>query len=302
MHIFVDQQDMKLAQRKFLFLLLVISLAACHSATSQPAGSDHAQASAGNTSQRNSASSNKTSGRNPGRLIHVIVALCDNEYQGIVPVPASLGDGDDPQTNLYWGAGYGVKSFFKRSKDWALISETRNPRPAVLERCVFKLKGQDVYMVADAYRGREIRQSIIDFLSYAAGVSSEPVEIVWNSKHLSLNGGGGSDLIAYVGHDGLMDFQLAEYPQQADEHPRDAIILACASKSYFDKPLRRTGANPLLWTTGLMAPEAYVLKAAVDGWLLHESGEQVRRRAAQAYNQYQSCGMKAAMNLFSNGR
>ena len=292
---------MKPARRKYLFLLLALSLAACHSATSQPGGGDQALNSAGNTSQRNSASSNKTVARNPGRLIHVIAALCDNEYQGIVPVPASLGDGDDPQTNLYWGAGYGVKSFFKKSKDWALISETRNPRPAVLERCIFKLKGQDVYMVADAYRGREIRQSTIDFLAYAAGVSSEPVEIVWNSKHLTLNGGGGSDLIAYVGHDGLMDFQLAEYPQQADEQPRDAIILACASKIYFDKPLRRTGANPLLWTTGLMAPEAYVLKAAVDGWVLNESGEQIRRRAALAYNQYQRCGMKAALNLFSNG-
>ncbi|HEX8651715.1 MAG TPA: hypothetical protein VF708_12820 [Pyrinomonadaceae bacterium] len=134
MPIFVDHQDMKLAQRKFLFLLLAISLAACHSATSQPVGSDHPLTSAGNTNRRNTASSDKTIARNSGRLIHVIVALCDNEYQGIVPVPASLGDGDDPQTNLYWGAGYGVKSFFKKSKDWTLISEVRNPRHAVLER------------------------------------------------------------------------------------------------------------------------------------------------------------------------
>ena len=31
---------------------------------------------------------------NPGRVIHVLVALCDNENQGIVPVPASLGNGE----------------------------------------------------------------------------------------------------------------------------------------------------------------------------------------------------------------
>ena len=50
-----------------------------------------------------------------------------------------------------------------------------------------------------------------------------------------------------------------------------------------------------------MAPEAYVLKSAIDGWTANENGDQVRRRAAGAYNTYQKCGLKAALNLFSNG-
>ena len=33
-------------------------------------------------------------------VAHVIVALCDNESQGIVPVPARLGNGHDPGSNL----------------------------------------------------------------------------------------------------------------------------------------------------------------------------------------------------------
>ena len=37
------------------------------------------------------------------RSIHVLVALCDNINQGIVPVPPQLGDGQDPRNNLYWG-------------------------------------------------------------------------------------------------------------------------------------------------------------------------------------------------------
>ena len=44
-------------------------------------------------------------------VAHVIVALADNEHQGIVPIPSTLGDGDRPQSNLYWGAMYGVKGF-----------------------------------------------------------------------------------------------------------------------------------------------------------------------------------------------
>ncbi len=50
-----------------------------------------------------------------------------------------------------------------------------------------------------------------------------------------------------------------------------------------------------------MAPEAYVLKAALDGWLVRESGEQIRKRAATAYNQYQRCGPNAALRLFASG-
>ena len=40
----------------------------------------------------------------PARLVHVFVALADNAHQGIVPVPAALGNGDDAAQNLYWGA------------------------------------------------------------------------------------------------------------------------------------------------------------------------------------------------------
>ncbi len=239
--------------------------------------------------------------RNQGRVIHVIVALCDNKYQGIVPVPEKIGNGDDPASNLYWGAGFGVKSFFRKAKDWALILELQNPKHGVLERCIFKHKQREVYLVADAYRGREIKQATIDFLRFASGRYVEAVETSRDSKQSKLYVGGGANLIAYVGHDGLMDFSLAEYPQKADERSQEAIILACASKQYFERPLRRTGATPLLWTTGLMAPEAYVLKAAVDGWLLDESGEQMRKRVAQAYNRYQNCGIKGAMNLFATG-
>lgn len=239
--------------------------------------------------------------QNPGRVIHVVVALCDNQYQGIVPVPAAIGNGDDPANNLYWGAGYGVKNFFRKAKDWALLSEVRNPKAAVLERCVFKHKEKNVYIVADAYQGREIRRSTVDFLRFTSGRDVEAIEATVDAQPLRLYAGGGADLVAYVGHDGLMDFSLPEYPQKADERSREAVILSCASKPYFEKPLRQTGANPLLWTTGLMAPEAYVLKAAIDGWIAGESGQKIRRRAAEAYNRYQKCGIRGAMNLFASG-
>ena len=68
-------------------------------------------------------------------VAHVVVALCDNEYQGIVPVPATLGDGEDPAVESYWGAMYGVRSYFRGSAGLAdpwPIAPSSDPR--VLER------------------------------------------------------------------------------------------------------------------------------------------------------------------------
>jgi len=234
-------------------------------------------------------------------VIHVFVALCDNVNQGIVPVSASLGNGDNPKTNLYWGAAFGVKTFFGKSRDWELVAESQNPSPVILARAVYKRKDRDVFIVADAYRGKEIAQATWDFLEAASGRAGEELTVTRGARKFTFNTSGSSDLVAYVGHDGLMDFTLESTPKARDDRKRKAIILACISKKYFAKPLERTGAEPLLWTTNLMAPEAYILSAAIDGWLKQESDEQIRVRAAKAYNSYQNCGLKAANGLFATG-
>src|SRR6267154_2089803 len=94
------------------------------------------------------------------RTVHVFVALADNQHQGIVPVAAILGNGEDAPHNLYWGSAYGVKTFFGRSAEWAKINCSAKPKAEILERCVFKHRTTNVYLVADAYRGIEIKQAI----------------------------------------------------------------------------------------------------------------------------------------------
>ena len=109
------------------------------------------------------------------RTVHVFVALADNDHQGIVPVARILGNGEDPEHNLYWGSAYGVKAFFSHSPEWSRLSRSKKPRPAILERCIFRHKTADVYIVADAYRGIEIKQAIWDFLDSAAGGAVETI-------------------------------------------------------------------------------------------------------------------------------
>jgi hypothetical protein len=235
----------------------------------------------------------------PLRTVHVFVALADNQHQGIVPVPARLGNGDDPGHNLYWGSAYGVKTFFARSAEWSLTKCSAKPKVEVLERCVFKHRKTNTYMVADAYRGSEIRESILDFFDAASGASPETIAALPSGETLTIRGG--ANLVAYIGHDGLMDFRLPLIPKKKNDIHRDAIILACASKQYFAEVLRVGGAYPLVWTTNLMAPEAYTLKSSLEGWIGGETNEQIRDRAAAAYDKYQKCGFNAAHRLFVTG-
>lgn len=229
------------------------------------------------------------------RTIHVYVALCDNENQNIYPVPARFGNGQKAEGNLYWGSAGGMRTYFSRSDEWDEVKVIKNPSENILERVIFKHKNSAVYLLADAYDGAKIKQTITDFFQACKGTLQSSVKI----DTTTLDFAGKADLIAYIGHDGLMDFDLPILP--ATSQNKDAIILSCISKTFFAANLKMTGAKPLLWTTGLMAPEAYTLKAALDGWILNENNQQIRERAAQAYNRFQHCGINAARNLLVTG-
>ena len=233
------------------------------------------------------------------RVVHVFVALADNAHQGIVPVPPALGNGDDPAHNLYWGAAFGVRTFFKHSPEWKEVLFLKQPNKFVLERIVFQHQTDGILLVADAYRGSEIKQCLIDFFRAAAGIPDKEPSQGGVLAGAVVQVPSIANLVVYVGHDGLMDFPLTVDFAGHSDATRPAIILACASKSFFRDLLRGSGASPLLWTTGLMAPEAYTLKAALDGWILQEPQDQIRKRAAAAYAKYQKCSDTTAMRLFS---
>lgn len=235
--------------------------------------------------------------KNDARVIHVLVALCDNENQGIVPVPKHLGNGEDPKGNLYWGAAYGVRTFFTKSRSWEKIADIKDPKENVLERIIFKHKTKNVYLIADAYRGIKIRNAIEDFISATSGENLENIKI--KDKKMQILGS--ADVISFVGHNGLMDFSLDLEIKKADDESREAIILACLSKKYFAEKLKKSGAKPLLWTSNLMAPEAYILHDAFTGWINNETDEQIQTRAAGAYSKYQKISLRSAKRLLVTG-
>jgi hypothetical protein len=212
------------------------------------------------------------------KLVHVIVVLADNEHQGIVRIPADLGNGQNPRTNLYWGAMYGVRTFLPKTGHWRRTSTTSPPEGMILERCVFEsTDGPRVRIVAEAWDGRAMRPALEKFFGEVAECEA--------------------DLLCFVGHNGLMDVSLDIRRVHTALTPQ-TIVLACKSKPYFEQALRGLGSDPLVVTTGLMAPEAYTLDAAIRAWAAGRDRVAVRRAAATAYAQYQRCSIAAARRLF----
>jgi len=260
-----------------------------------------------------------SSGRRPGpgggarrrdyRAVHVFVALCDNRHQAIAPVPEALGNGRDPNSNLYWGAMYGVRTFFAKSPRWRRVSSgdlavARDDCGAILGTVVFEstAPGAKTYILAEAFDGARMDVALRQFFEAAAGRLSRVV--VWGSgpERVVVLAGGAADMVCFVGHNGLMDSRPEHLPSKAPgANPSCAVVLACKSREYFLEPLRQAGCPPLITTTGLMAPEAYTLEAVVGSWAAGETASTIHLRAAEAYAKYQKCSLPAAKRLFAVG-
>lgn len=227
-------------------------------------------------------------------VVHILVPLCDNEHQGIVPVSKSLGNGMNLRTNLYWGALYGVKTHFKRSKNWKLVLSQKDISDVVLERVVFK-RG-NTYIVADAYRGDKMKEALLDYFNSISGRKIGEVKVKKKTLYLYKD----ADLTILNGHNGLMDYRV-DLIKSKDEKVRETMVIGCKSYVYFEKHLKSAKAYPLVTTTNYMAPEAYILESTINSWAKLNSGENIRKSAGKAYNKYQKCGLKGATRLFRSG-
>lgn len=213
------------------------------------------------------------------KTVRVFVALCDNESQGIVPVGEKIGDGDVPAENLYWGCGEGVKTWFKQSANWKVSVPEEKPVEPVLERFVAKHKTHAVSLVAEAYRGSAIQQCLLDF---EAAVS-----------------GGKTDLVFFVGHNGLMDFALP-MPAARSGKGTAAAVICCKSRAYFQERLSAMGATPVLLTEQFMYPGAFLVHDAIEAWAAGGGAKEIRAAAGKAYAKNQKISVKAATGVFSD--
>jgi len=220
----------------------------------------------------------------PNTHIYVIVSLVDNVSQGIVPVPAQIGNGNDPRSNLYWGALYGVKTFLSKANGWRKLGCEQDISDTIMERCEFAWEDK-LTVTADAYRGSRIDQAMLDFMQQAATPPNATKR----------------EMVVFIGHDGLMDAQnqpiIERFPKHAG-HDKQAVVLACMSEEFFSKHLLAAGSKPVVTTFSFMAPEAYVLEAVARGFANQASEAELRSSAGTVYAKYQRISAKAGKAVF----
>jgi len=175
-----------------------------------------------------------------------------------------------PKSDLYWGKMYGIKPYFSRSNNWEII-QTTHPDEKVLEQILFYNSKQNIYLDAMAYHTDSIKRTITDFIECAYDADT-------------------NKLVIYVGHDGLMDFDLDILPQK---NKCDVMVFSCASDYYFSPFV-----NMILSTYTFMAPEAYVVMAAIESWATHDNEMEIRKKTAKAYAKYQKTTVTQAERTF----
>lgn len=212
------------------------------------------------------------------KRVHVFVALADNEHQGIAKVPVKIGNGDDVDSNLYWGTTDGFKSVFGRSKAWKLEKTEENPSAEILERRSFRHTSKDCVLVAEAWRGKNIHQCLEAFFASLRDRKS--------------------DLTAFIGHNGLMDGPVAVSPLDTT-NTTDAIILCCMSAGWFKQHLESLKVRPVLTTEQFMYPGSFLLRDALEVWLSGGPRSDIRMAAARAYAANQKISVKAAAGVFT---
>lgn len=233
-------------------------------------------------------------------VVHCFVPLCDNEHQGIVPTSPSLGNGFSLTSNLYWATSHGMKKYFQKHKEWREIEVLNyNPSDTLLERVAFERIFENdakVILICDAYRGDMMEPCLNDYLGSLGGQKNDSIN--YEGEYVGISQS--ADLLAFNGHNGLMDV-WADTVYAQEERLTDAVVIACASKSYFNPYFVQTNSYPLVNTTSLLWPGAMILNAVIEKWAVFSDDEEIAHAAGDAYHEVKSCGQQAARNMFATG-
>jgi hypothetical protein len=156
--------------------------------------------------------------------------------------------------------------------------------------------GTQVYLIADAYRGDRMEDCLLDFFHSLSGELHDSVFV--NNDTVLINAK--ADLVAFNGHNGLMDGDIPMIYNQ-DGIQKDAVAISCASAGLFNEKLNYAQAYPLVMTTNLLYPGAFVMEGVINDWALMKADEEIRLSAGDAYHRVKKCGVNGARNLFSTG-
>ncbi len=242
-------------------------------------------------------------------VVQVHVPLCESDI--LVCGNAKLGDGDNPDTNLYWSTSGGFKGWFRSAPGWKLLHSEKPSSGEVLEKRVWRRritptkawrargvnKAFSVYVVAYAWRGHSIGMAIDSYVSQLAGKQPQELTLEDGTK---LEVGGAAQVVAYVGHNGWMDIDFDWSKRPHGGSAKGSIAIACMTADYLAEPMQDEHIAPLLMTTSLMFAGAHSFEGAVSALAQGQSLKELRRAAAQNHAKGQGRPFARVLGAFTN--
>lgn len=244
-------------------------------------------------------------------VVDVHVPLCETDI--LACGNAKLGDGDTPDTNLYWATTPGFGRWFdRRGGGWkrALrttkdtgdkdILELRVYRRTLAAPASWRKRGAprrfDVIVVIRAWRGSQIDRALA---AYAADVSGQGTRTVTLDDDTEIAAGGAARIVSFVGHNRLMDVASYTWPAPGSE-AKGTIAIACHTSAYMKREVSAATRVPLLMIDDYLFSNAAPLEAAVLAFAAGGGYARIRRDAATAYAAVQKREVKRVMGAFTN--
>jgi hypothetical protein len=245
-------------------------------------------------------------------VVEVHVPLCDNNI--IRCGNKKLGDGDNPETNLYWSTTPGFGAWFNRKnggwKRMLKLAEGETGDKDVLALHVYrkrvnapaswKSRGApakiEIDIVVHGWRGSAIDRALA---AYAAEISGQSSRTITLADKTTLEAGGAAQIVAWVGHNRLMDLDAFTWPAPG-KATKGTIAIACHTAAYMEDNVPAATRVPLLMTRDFLFANAAPLEAAVLAFASGGTYAQIRLDAATAYAGIQEREVKHVFGAFTN--
>ncbi|MEO8701687.1 MAG: hypothetical protein ABI867_16695 [Kofleriaceae bacterium] len=228
-------------------------------------------------------------------VAEVHVPLCDNTI--IACGNAKLGDGDNPDTNLYWSTTPGFGAWFsRRGGGWKRVLHQRGAatgNPDIVAVDVYRRtvrapaawiahgapKNFELDIVVHGWRGKAIDAALA---AYATDVSGGPARSLVIDDTSTVAAGGAAQLVAWVGHNRLMDLEAYTWPKPG-KAVTGTIAIACHTAAYMEAEVASATRVPLLMTRDLLFANAAPLEATVLAFAGGGGYAKMRSDASVAY-------------------
>ena len=244
-------------------------------------------------------------------VVEVHVPLCDSS---IIPCGnAKLGDGENPETNLYWATTPGFGRWFKRrGSGWTRVqladADTGDKdvlalhvyRRTIRTPAAWKKRGApdqfELDLVVRAWRGTAIDRALAVYSQDISGGAARTVKLDGGG---TLAAGSAAQIVAWVGHNRLMDLTSFEWPKPA-ETAQGTIAIACHTAAYMEANVPAQARVPLLMTRDFLFSNAAPLEATVLAFANGKGYAAMRSDATVAYAGVQKRPVAKIAGVFTN--